>query len=252
MKVKNLAAKFALAATVVFASATANAGIPVIDGATLTQQTMNTMEAVQQTLKQIEQYRTQLQQYENMLQNTMAPAAYIWDQAQTTIAQLRASVDTLQQYKRQLGNIDEYLKKYQDVSFYKNSPCFTATGCSAAERAALTANQQAVSTYQKKANDAAFRGLDMQQDAMERDAASLQRLQRQAQSAQGQMQALQAANQLASHTSNQLLEIRGILTAGQNAIVTRNQVLADREALQSAADESARRTNFVRSRAMSW
>ena len=34
-----------------------------------------------QTLKQIEQYQTQLQQYENMLQNTMAPAAYIWDQA---------------------------------------------------------------------------------------------------------------------------------------------------------------------------
>jgi len=36
---------------------------------------------VAQTLKQIEQYQTQLQQYENMLQNTMAPAAYIWDQA---------------------------------------------------------------------------------------------------------------------------------------------------------------------------
>jgi P-type conjugative transfer protein TrbJ len=40
---------------------------------------------VAQTLKQIEQYRTQLQQYENMLQNTIAPAAYIWDQAQATI-----------------------------------------------------------------------------------------------------------------------------------------------------------------------
>lgn len=252
MKVKNLAAKFAFAATVAFASSTTSAGIPVIDGATLTQQTLNTFEAIAQTAKQIEQYRTQLQQYENMLQNTIAPAAYIWDQAQSTMNKLRASVDTLQMYKRQLGNLDEYLKKYQDVSFYKGSPCFTAKGCSESERAALVANQQAVSAYQKKANDAAFRGLDMQQDAMERDASNLQRLQRQAQSAQGQMQALQAANQLASHTGNQLLEMRAILTAGHNAMITRNQVLADREALQSAADESARRTNFVRSRAMTW
>ena len=47
-----------------------------------------------QTLKQIEQYQTQLQQYENMLQNTMAPAAYIWDQAQSTINGLMAATDT--------------------------------------------------------------------------------------------------------------------------------------------------------------
>ena len=60
----------------------AYAGIPVIDGTNLSQNIMTAIESVAQTLKQIEQYRTQLQQYENMLQNTAAPAAYIWAQAQ--------------------------------------------------------------------------------------------------------------------------------------------------------------------------
>jgi P-type conjugative transfer protein TrbJ len=49
---------------------------------------------------------TQLQQYENQLQNTVAPAAYIWDQAQSTINGLMNAVDTLNYYKTQLGSVD--------------------------------------------------------------------------------------------------------------------------------------------------
>lgn len=55
------------------------AGIPVADGLNLSQNMMAAMEAVAQTLKQIQEYQNQLQQYENMLQNTMAPAAHIWE-----------------------------------------------------------------------------------------------------------------------------------------------------------------------------
>lgn len=251
-KIKVLAAKFSFAALTTLTATVSHAGIPVFDGASVHQAAVTAYESVAQTLKQIQQYQTQLQQYENMLKNTMAPSAYIWDQAQLTIGKLRESVDTLQQYKRQLGNIDEYLKKYKDVNFYKDSECFSAKGCSNQAREKLVADQQASSTYQKKANDAILKGIDMQQTAMERDAESLQRLQTQAQSAQGQMQALQAGNQLASHMSNQLLQMRAILNASQNAIITRNQVLADREAMEAAASASARRTTFVRSRAMEW
>ena len=49
--------------------APAQAIIPVIDGANLTQTVVTAVENVAHTLKQIEQYKTQLQQYENMMQN---------------------------------------------------------------------------------------------------------------------------------------------------------------------------------------
>jgi hypothetical protein len=68
---------------------------------------MTAIESVAQTLKQIEQYQTQLQQYENMLQNTMAPAAYIWDQAQSTINRLIAAHRTPWPItENQLGGLD--------------------------------------------------------------------------------------------------------------------------------------------------
>ena len=230
-----LALLLALFAGPAMTTPTHAAGIPVIDTANLSQTVISSIEAVAQTLKQIQQYQTQLQQYENMLQNTLAPAAYIWDSATGTMNQLRSAIDTLNYYKTNLGSIDAYLGKFQDASYYRGSPCFRQGGCTDAEWAAIKENQRFGSEAQKRANDALFRGLDKQQAALEADARTLQRLQGSAQSATGQMQAISYANQLASQQANQLLQIRGLLIAQQNALATRMQVEADREAQQAAA-----------------
>ena len=223
----------------------AHAAMAVIDAANLRQTMLSATENVAQTLKQIEQYKTQLQQYENMLQNTVAPTAYVWDQAVVTMNRLRGAIDTLNYYKNQTGSLDAYLGKFQDVAYYRNSPCFNA-GCSKAEWEAMNRNAvQLGSEAQKRANDAMFRGLDRQQDAIEADARQLQRLQAGAQSANGQMQAIGFANQLASQQANQLLQIRALLIAQQNAEATREQFLADRDARTRAADERAMKGKYV-------
>jgi P-type conjugative transfer protein TrbJ len=213
------------------------AGIPVLDGSNLTQNIMTAVENVAQTLKQIDQYKTQLQQYQTELQNTAAPAAYIWDQAQQTINGLTNAMNTLSYYKNQLGSIDAYLAKFHDVNYYRSSPCFSAAGCSASAMAAVTANRLTASESQKKANDALFRTLDTQQSALQADARTLQQLQSGAQGANGQMQAIGYANQLASQQANQLLQIRAMLIAQQTANATREQARVDREAQEAAGRE---------------
>lgn len=241
MKQHVLAAKiaFSIALTVGVASMPAHAGIPVLDGTNLSQTAVTAIQQVAQVQKQIEQYRTQLQQYENMLQNTVAPAAYIWDQAQSTINGLMQAVDTLNYYKNQAGSIDAYLGKFQDVSYYRSSPCFTASGCTDAERKAMEENRRLASESQKKANDALLKGLEQQQRNLAADARQLERLQSKAGTAQGQMEAIQYANQFASQQANQLLQIRGLLIAQQNAIGAQMQAQADRQAQEQAAREKA-------------
>lgn len=233
--VRFLAARTALAAVLAgsIIITPAQAGIPVIDGGNLVQNVMTAIESVAQTLKQIEQYQTQLQQYENMLQNTMAPAAYIWDQAQSTINGLMNAVNTLDYY-------------IQDVSYYRSSPCFSAAGCSDAERAAMEQNRSLASESQKKANDALFKGLEQQQRNLTADARQLERLQSAAQGATGQMQAIGFANQLAANQANQLLQIRGLLIAQQNAATARMQAQADLEAQQQAAGATSRESRIER------
>lgn len=237
---KILAAKIAFALAVTSAPGPmmpAHAGIPVIDGANLSQNLMTAIESVAMTAKQIQQYKTQLEQYENMLQNTAAPPTHIWDQAQATMNQLNSSINTLNYYKNQLGSINSYLGKFTDTAAYMNSPCYSSAGCTPAQWAAMRSAGTLGSESQKKATDALFHGLDQQQTNILNDAATLKRLQSSAQEANGQVQAIGYANQLASHTANQLLQIRGLLIAQQNVIATRNQALADNEARQQAASE---------------
>ncbi|GAW47582.1 MULTISPECIES: P-type conjugative transfer protein TrbJ [Pseudomonadota] len=228
------------------------AGIPVIDGGNLAQNIVTAMQAAAQTAKQIEQYRTQLSQYENMLQNSLAPAAYIWDQAQSTINGLVQATNTLQYYQNQLGSLDRYLGKFQDVAYYRSSPCFSNSGCSEAEWSAMNENRRLASESQKKANDALFKGLEKQQDNIKDDARQLQRLQSTAQGAQGQLEAIGYANQLASNQTNQLLQIRSLLIAQQNAVATRMQVVADREAQHQASAEQLRKGSYTPSPARTW
>lgn len=225
---KFLAAKLAAilaAASITGAVAPAYAGIPVIDGSNLSQNIITAVENVAHTLKQIQQYQTQLQQYQNMLQNTTAPAQQIWDMATLTMNQLRTAIDTLSYYKNSLGSIDAYLGKFKETAAYRASPCYSVNGCSATEWAAMKSAETYGSESQKKATDALFKGLDKQQDNMQADATQLQLLQASAQGANGQLQAIGYANQLASHQSNQLLQIRALLVAQQNALATRSQAL---------------------------
>ena len=102
------AAKIVLVTVLLLAYLPAHAGIPVIDGSNLSQNVVTALQSVAMTMKQVEQYRVQLQQYQNMLQNTAVPGTNIWDQAQTTMRQLNASINSLEYYRNQLGSLERH------------------------------------------------------------------------------------------------------------------------------------------------
>ena len=117
---------------------------------------------------QLQQYETQLQQYQNMVTNTLAPAAYIWDQANATISKVVGIVDTIDNYANQAGGLQNYLAQFQNSSYYRSSPCYTATGCPPDYLQTLTNQQNTGSAAQKSANDALLTMVQQQQTPVER------------------------------------------------------------------------------------
>ena len=228
------------------------AGIPVADGLNLGQTTISAMQSVAAVVKQIEQYRTQLMQYENMLQNTVAPSSYIWDQADQTITKLLEAQNTLSYYRNQAGSLENYLSKFQDASHYSASPCFGTQTCSDQDKRAIVTARAEASTARKLSTDALLMSVDRQQNTLQRDANNLANMQRQAVNAEGQMQAIQSANQLASAQANQLIQIRSLIVAQQSAVATEAQIAGDRESQQQAADQHALSGNNSQSAERSW
>jgi len=224
------------------------AGIPVIDGTNLSQNVLSATEEIAQTIKQVQQYATQLtqystqlQQYANMIQNTAVPSSFTWANASQTIAGLNNTLNTLSGFQRQFGSLSNYINHYQSLQQYANSACFNRIACTTDALASINSTIELGSQAQQTANAAEIQAIDSQQTALQTDAATLQRLQANAQTASGQMQAIGYANQLASNQANQLLQLRALLIAQQTAEATRNQVIADREAQQAAADQSWRK-----------
>ncbi len=222
----------------------ANAGVPTIDLASLAQSILQVLQAVQQYAQQVQQYQTQLQQYNNMLQNTANAANFNWDESIRTVNGIKAAVNTIQFYKNKLGSLQSILDKFGDLQYYRTSPCFTSNGCSQSQLNALREQVRFASEIGKKANESMFKNLELQQDAMEDEAQRLESLQSNAQTASGQLEAIQYANQLASHQANQLLQIRGLLVAQQNATAAIQQAEIDKKAQESAATELFRSQTF--------
>lgn len=238
MNIRNKLSATFIAITFGVSSVSVNAGgIPTFDGANMVQSTITALNTVMQYTKQIEEYKTQLMQYENQLRNSLAPAAYIWAEAQKTMNDLQRTVNDLQNLRNQIGNIDQYLEQFADTRYYQNADCYVAnTGC----YEQFKTQREKFSELQKKANAALTKGISAQSKAIVDDSRTLQMLQSKAQTAQGQMEAIQYANQLAATQNNQILQLRQIMLTQMDALNTAQQVDNSRRAQMEAASQRFR------------
>jgi len=195
--------------------------MPVIDYSNLTQNITTALHQVSAYAKQVQQYQLQLQQYANEVKNTVAPAAQLWQEAQQTMNSVMGTVGMFQNGSA----LQNYLNQFQNVNYWLSASPSSYT------------YQTAGSVAQKQANDALVKGIVAQQQQIQKDAATLQQLESQASSADGQMKALVAANQLAALQQEQLLQIRELLLQEQQALAARQQTQANDEAMRQAATQ---------------
>ena len=228
-------------------------GAPVIDIANGLQNATIIANQVEQIKSQIDQYTNQLHQYENMLENTKSLTAFQWDNANGVINNLLDATNTIDYYKQEAGGLQGYLDRFQSEEYYQKKSCFNGNGqCSPEELKKIKQNKMAASVAQKRANDAMLKGIDKQQQNLKKDSEKLRVLQTHAQSAEGQKQALQAASQLSSNQAHQLLQIRGLMVAQQNAQATKDAATANKEAIQAAGDERFRAGSYHKSSGKKW
>ena len=172
---------------------------------------------------QLQQYQTQLQQYTNMVTNTVAMPQEIWSTAQCDIMRVQALSNAASLLS---GNSGSLISRLQNASAYANQ-----AGSLANIPGQITGYQQTIG------NNLSTMGqtLGLQQGQEASNAALLAALQQHSQSAAGQMQAIQAGNELAHQQATQLLQIQATLSSTAQMQATQMAVDADRNATSDAA-----------------
>jgi type IV secretion system protein TrbJ len=206
---------------------TASAQLAVVCGncADIGTQLLSYAKEAQSMATQIEQYQTQLQQYANMVTNTVALPEEAWSTVQGDIMQVQNLSNAASLLS---GNSGSLISRLQSASSYANQ-----VGSLGDIPSQITGYQETIGNNLS----ALGKTLGIQEGQEKSDAALLTSLQQHSQSAAGQMQAIQAGNELAHQQATQLMEIQATLSATAQMEATQMAVGADRQATEDAAME---------------
>ena len=177
----------------------------------------------QQLATQLQSYQLQLQQYANMITNTVALPSQVWATVQSDIMQVRNLSNAASLLS---GNSGSIIARLQSVSAYANQ-----VGSLGNIAGQFSMWQQTIGNNLNTMG----RTLGLQQSQQQNGAAIVAALQQHSQSAAGQMQAIQAGNELAGANAAQLAQIQATLMATAQMQANGMAVDADRRASEDAA-----------------
>ena len=201
----------------------ARAQLAVADGPGIIQWIKQTAQQAQQLQQQAQAYATQLRQYANMVQNTVALPYQVWSTVQGDIMQVRNLSNAASLLS---GNSGSMVQRLSSAAGYASQAA--NIGNIAGQ---FTMWQQTIGNNV----DTLGRTLGLQQGQQQTNAALIERMQAQSASATGQLQVLQAGNELAGATANQLIQIQATLAATAQLQAGNATVAADRRAAEDAA-----------------
>ena len=222
-------------------------GAPVFDVANWLQHTKMIINQASEYKTQIEQYHNQIQQYQNMLKNTESLTTYQWDNANGVINNLLEATNTIDYYKSEAGSLEAYLDRFQSQEYYQKIPFFHGE-----ELKKISQNKLAASVAQKRANDAMLKGIDRQQQNLKKDLCNFAHITsacpkccRSKTSPSSSLTTCQQSNP--STAAN-----KRVIHRQQNAEVIRDAANANKEAIQTAADERFRAGSYHKSSGKKW
>ena len=189
-----------------------------------------------QLVTQANLLRTQLQAYQNMLRNTRNLPDTIWGDAVTSLTQLRGVMASANSVAADGAALDTLMTgRLVADPLYQASPL---------SRGEFNSRYAEWGNLSRNALNASLGTARMTVDDVDSEAEIIARIAQQGQTVQGQVEALQVGNELASSIAKQLAQLR-ILTATQNEQTSIFQARweAERDRAEAARRETSRRAD---------
>lgn len=202
--------------------------LEVIDSSNLAQNIVSAQEALIQTQQQLQQLQTQINSYKRMLQDAMNPGDWVWGDIQSTIDQLKNSMNSIKNYSALAGDFEKMLSQFGSYDAYTSGSGYGGGHSQASQE--LTAGDYLGSRMVKDTSDDLFRVIKEQEEQLGSYQSELERLKVNASSAEGQQEAMQATNQFISLQVQLLTQIHALMMAQNSMLATLTQDRNNREA----------------------
>lgn len=213
-------------------------------GATEVTQILNNSELVAQYSKMVQQYEAQLQSLTNHIQQTqmmiqnlqMLPAA-TWQKFANDVLALKNIVQQGQAVSFAAANLDtQFAAMYKGYANYE-----TSAAQSLGDRSTTFAQQyRTLNASTRDSVNGSLKALNTQMNALTTDEATMNLLQAQSRSADGQLKAIQAANEIALHQTDTIKKLQYTLMTQASTQAQWIAAQNDKETAQRALSEKMR------------
>lgn len=211
-------------------------GVPTVDIVGNLQRVLQYVEDAAQTLGQLQQIQNEIEglrnqtlQIENQIKTLKNLNSYNWQDYLNIINQLDTIARKADALAFSTANLDGEYAKYRDQAYYEANSEYHKMQQEAQSRWGANASGTTKSS-------AAV--LSAQHRDLKSDGTRLNTLQAASSSVEGEVQAIQAGNQLAAFTSKQVMQVRNLLMNQQQMMIQERAQKAEREALQAAASKN--------------
>jgi type IV secretion system protein TrbJ len=194
---------------------------------TIVQQLLDSAQQAKTYLVEFQQLQTQLEQYASMVRNSIAIPMEMFSQVQSDLAQVQQLSNAASLLT---GNSGSIISRLSSVGSFGNELSSVGTN--------LGNLPQQFSMWQTTLGNSAKQlgtTLGLQQSQLTNNAAIMQAVQQHSQTAAGQLQAIQAGNELAAANGAVMNQMAETMIALSQHITTTDVVAADRQSSQDAA-----------------
>ena len=194
---------------------------------TIVQQLLDSAQQAKTYLVEFQQLQTQLEQYASMVRNSIAIPMEMFAQVQSDLAQVQQLSNAASLLT---GNSGSIISRLSSVGSFGNELSSVGTN--------LGNLPQQFSMWQTTLGNSAKQlgtALGLQQSQLTNNAAIMQAVQQHSQSAAGQLQAIQAGNEMAAANGAVMNQMAETMIALSQHITTTDVVAADRRSQEDAA-----------------
>lgn len=217
----------------------------VFDASNLAQNVVAAQEALVHTQQQIQALTNQLNQYKRMLQDAANPGSWAWGDIQDTLNQLKNTMGSVKNLSSMTGGFDELLSQFGSYDAYSSG-----SGYGSSQSSEVFAGEYLGSKMRKESADDLLRIVQEQEEQLDAYQTQFEKLKESSASAEGQQEAIQAGNQMASLQLQILSQIHALLMAQNNmmAAVVQNQTNLDSRNRMGTALQAGESDMFARER----
>lgn len=231
--------KFTLHVTACFLLATSSfgAGIPTVDVASIARQVMSYEQQLRDYTNQIQQLQQQMQMVDMQSKNLKNLDNYQWDNLGSILYRQRQVMNGLDAISYDAGNVSsKFENTYKDFNGY-SSDMSSANSQSARDQAYSERYRQITESNQNTLRGT-MQKLELSSQDLDSESSTIAALRKRSSTAEGNLQVLQANNDLLAFLVDEMRKLRVTMMDQNNAMTNYLAAQNNKEILQQARTES--------------